>query len=217
MLRLRYRLGGVVTCRRQRASVRLRGFSLVELLVVIGIVSLLLAILLPSLAHARAMAKQAVYLSNLRQIGLATQYYVNQYKAYPMAYAGSTCRWMDLIKPTLSKSSDVYCCPADPKQITVTWDPTITLSYGINTFNFGGPAYCFWYCVKAINVARPEATILFGDCTPGKYFTGGGSAFSDPVPNVDYRHPNQSFGVVFCDSHAESRTRTTLRDWDASH
>jgi hypothetical protein len=78
---------------------------------------------------------------------------------------------------------------------------------------------CCAGCVvpKAINVARPEATILFGDCTPGKYFTGGGSAFSDPVPNVDYRHPNQSFGVVFCDSHAESRTRTTLRDWDASH
>ena len=66
-----------------------RGFTLVELLVVIGIVALLILLLLPALQAARESARRMVCQSNLKQISLAVNNFENSRKKYPIGVQGN--------------------------------------------------------------------------------------------------------------------------------
>lgn len=65
-------------------------FSLIELLIAIGIIALLISLALPSLAKARLAARQTQALSNIRNVGATFEQYAGQYQTYPFCEPGRT-------------------------------------------------------------------------------------------------------------------------------
>jgi prepilin-type N-terminal cleavage/methylation domain-containing protein len=104
-------------------------FTLIELLVVIAIIAILAALLFPVFAQAREQARQTVCSSNVRQIGMAVQMYLQDYdETLPIFYAyntedpitGASARAGDpdhkgvevLVLP-YTKNKDIFKCPDD--------------------------------------------------------------------------------------------------------
>ena len=95
---------------------RTAAFTLIELLVVIAIVSLLAALLVPSLSKAKDVARTTVCANNLRQIGMATFVYVDDYDSYLPAADSVGANWpyspgwMFVLKPYLG-NNPYLCAP----------------------------------------------------------------------------------------------------------
>jgi prepilin-type N-terminal cleavage/methylation domain-containing protein len=82
-----------------------RGFTLVELLVVLSVISILIALLLPAVQQARSAAYRTDCANNLKQIGLAMHNYQLTYEALPPArQSDQGPTWSVLILPFLEQN-----------------------------------------------------------------------------------------------------------------
>ncbi|HZZ44320.1 MAG TPA: prepilin-type N-terminal cleavage/methylation domain-containing protein [Tepidisphaeraceae bacterium] len=164
------------------------GFTLVELLVVIGIIALLISILLPALQSARKQANTVKCLSALRQIGNAFEMYANEYKGYwpsardrvQTAQLSTQHAWTDLIaKYTTSiPLSGGYQDVAKLRRSSVLWGcPEYSISDDYDASLASG---------SATNVYTGYAMQYYGDADTyfiyGSTANLGSSAGTSPPP-----------------------------------
>lgn len=191
---------------------RRAAFTLVEVLIVVAIIGILAAILLPVFNRARQTARGAVCQSNLRQIGLALDLYVNDHnRFYPdrllsLAY----CSWADDVL-SYTKTNKVFTCPLAPIQSA---SPACAL---------GGPMDYLLNVPDGMvqlhqgRIKSPSQLILVLDGNQIGGFTEAGSG-TGPLSSerlkdmgVDLRH-NDGSNALFADGHTKWLSEGKLTD-----
>lgn len=114
---------------------RTAGVTLVELLVVIGVIAVLISVLLPALARGRRSTRAAVCLSQLRELGLALQQINDQEHALPYFVPGlaadpflARLSAQDVLEPYLAAPT-VLTCPEYSAPATEEFEPWLSKSY----------------------------------------------------------------------------------------
>jgi prepilin-type N-terminal cleavage/methylation domain-containing protein/prepilin-type processing-associated H-X9-DG protein len=184
---------------RLRSQFHSSGFTLIELLVVIAIIAILAAILFPVFAQARAKARQAACLSNLKQIGTAEQMYMQDYDetVHEVLSCGAvskagTCQitYAQLLQPYL-KNIGVFACPDTTlDKSDITYANRNFFSVGMNIYL--GLYYNYYYNAPAFM----NATGLGEAGAEAKGFANG--TYPRAVDSSLIPYPAQT--VIFCDS-----------------
>jgi prepilin-type N-terminal cleavage/methylation domain-containing protein len=188
----------------------MRGFTLIELLVVIATIGILMGIAIPTFNSVYERAKVTKDLSNLRQIGSATQLYMNDNNG---AFPGSaTATWMSQLELNQKYLSTwrVLQSPFDKRNTSELGDATTSVSYGINANVLPGNAP-----ISADKITKPVTFIVFAPAQaagPTVSFQGAGNS---AIPGVTVLAATSTPGGVAAGGTHNSRAKINAlcADW----
>jgi prepilin-type N-terminal cleavage/methylation domain-containing protein len=154
-----------------------RGFTLIELLVVIAGIFILAGLAVPALNRALERAKVTKDLSNLRQIGAATQLYMNDNNG---AFPGSpAATWMSQLNPKYLSSWRVLESPFDKRASSEKGDVNTAVSYGINANVLPGSV-----AISADKISKPVTFIVFAPAQAAGATVSFQGVATSPAPGV---------------------------------
>jgi prepilin-type N-terminal cleavage/methylation domain-containing protein/prepilin-type processing-associated H-X9-DG protein len=175
-----------------------RGFTLIELLVVIAIIALLMAILMPVLRKAREQGKDIICRNNLRQIGLAANFYACEYSLFiprSAEWGGNIKPWFQLFMPFLSqrtlnddyRSVKIFRCPSYP-------DKRQTVCFVVNGWANNQSGDGDWHMqgtpTKLTACKKPALNIYLADNEDGSWRTIITKATDRDVTRCDVFRPS---------------------------
>ena len=186
-----------------------RAFTLVELLVVVGIIAVLIAILMPALGRARESARRVNCMSNLRQLTTAWLAYAQANKGRLVPAENNADSWADsgntddavvagLLYPWVPDAR-VYRCPNDPVQVNQR-------SYSINTFCNGAPGLGVPPVNNVARIKETSRTMVFvEEFDPRGFNKGSFLIYNAGDLWIDYpvSWHNRGACVSFADGHVE--------------
>jgi prepilin-type N-terminal cleavage/methylation domain-containing protein/prepilin-type processing-associated H-X9-DG protein len=189
---------------------RSKAFTLVELLVVIGIIAILVSILLPSLSAARASAKKIACAANLKQMGTAFHMYLSEHKGNfrPTHWSANIVG----TSPTYSygHSSNVVWSGRDARHEKGEIGIGVLLPYMNKSMM---PFYCTdsqWTVANAVNGTNDGAAVQRYIWSQRNLYDAKSSYVPVIIPTLLARFAVQNFGGVTAASNANV---AGTRDW----